>query len=353
MVRRNLIALAFALLSTNALAQNVPNHAVPIGRGTGTQGWGVGGPCAVNQVLSWTGGATADPTCVAQGGSANIINNGSTITSGVVSQILFENPLGTLSEITKANNSVLVTNGSGVPSWATSFPAGITFPAPGTNTVPLTALSQIAARSVLGNKTAGLANVTAAWTVPNSTDSTIPLVNGTPTATHATCFNDTVGQLVDCGFTPGSAPAATIGTAGATVPLLSTTNTWSGATNAFQAITATDLTVSGPVTISVRVVTTTPVTVSNTTDYFICVNQSAGITVNLPTSHNPGDTYVVKDCSGTDATNNILVATTNNDLIDKVNATSTPFKMQTSATGNFDRAAFTWSGNGTFGWMVN
>jgi hypothetical protein len=67
MVRR-LIALLFAtFLTTSTWAQEVPNHAVPIGRGPGVVGWGSLGPCAAGQTFGWTAPNT-DPACILSGG---------------------------------------------------------------------------------------------------------------------------------------------------------------------------------------------------------------------------------------------------------------------------------------------
>jgi hypothetical protein len=61
---RNKLALAALLLGCSiALAQEVPNHAVPIGTGPGGVGFRFAGPCPTNEVLGWMGGITSDPTC--------------------------------------------------------------------------------------------------------------------------------------------------------------------------------------------------------------------------------------------------------------------------------------------------
>ena len=140
-------------------------------------------------------------------------------------------------------------------------------------------------------------------------------------------------------------------------------------TGAFTTLTTTDLTITGPITVKVRIGTTTPITISNTTDYLICVRLGTPgpATVNLPTAPNTGDTYLVKDCRGDDATNNISVCTTAGDPIDgtssnitgssctgSINAAYVMKNSNASATPVFfDRAAFTWSGSGTIGWIVN
>lgn len=68
-MKRYLIPLL--LVSTVALAQDIPNHAIPIGRGPGAVGFGFGGPCAAGQALVWSG-PTVDPVCGTAGGSGGV-----------------------------------------------------------------------------------------------------------------------------------------------------------------------------------------------------------------------------------------------------------------------------------------
>lgn len=64
--------------------------------------------------------------------AASIVVGSTPITSGTTQQLLFDNA-GILGEITKVNSSVLVTNGSGVPSFGTTLPAGLTTTTPSAN----------------------------------------------------------------------------------------------------------------------------------------------------------------------------------------------------------------------------
>ena len=80
-----------------------------------------------------------------------------------------------------------------IPYSALSIPA---------NSFTLSQLPQIGAKAVLGNATSGTANVTSPWTVSNVTDTTIPLVHGTPAAGDTACYSDTAGTLVDCTVAP-------------------------------------------------------------------------------------------------------------------------------------------------------
>ena len=61
---------------------------------------------------------------------------------------------------------------------------------------------------------------------------------------------------------------------------------------------------------AIRVITAAgAVTVSATTDYYVCVNKTVGAatTVNLPASPVTGLTYIIKDCKGDANTNNITI----------------------------------------------
>lgn len=65
----------------------------------------------------------------------------------------------------------------------------------------------------------------------------------------------------------------------------------------------------GGLNAKVRVVTAAGAITVTTSDYIICVNKSSGAatTINLPASPALGDQYVIKDCKGDAATNNITV----------------------------------------------
>lgn len=62
-MKRWLVAL-FTLISTCATAQDITNHALPVGGGPGSVGWREAGPCTASQVLAWVTGGAADPSCV-------------------------------------------------------------------------------------------------------------------------------------------------------------------------------------------------------------------------------------------------------------------------------------------------
>lgn len=78
------------------------------------------------QCLHMTAAGTVTTTgtdCAAQ-----ITVGTTTIASGTTNQLLYDNG-GVLGEVTKANSSLLVTNGTGVPSFSTSLPSGVTITA--------------------------------------------------------------------------------------------------------------------------------------------------------------------------------------------------------------------------------
>lgn len=70
LIMRKLLALAFILWASGAAAQNVQNHAIPLGKGPGVVGWGKVGPCAAGSTIIGQG-ASADPVC---GGGQPIYN---------------------------------------------------------------------------------------------------------------------------------------------------------------------------------------------------------------------------------------------------------------------------------------
>lgn len=74
--------LTLLLMASPAFGQNVTNHAVPIGRGTGVSGWAAAGPCNSSQALIWNN-TSSDPTCqTVVSGSANITFSGNNTFSG-------------------------------------------------------------------------------------------------------------------------------------------------------------------------------------------------------------------------------------------------------------------------------
>lgn len=125
----------------------------------------------------------------------------------------------------------------------------------------------------------------------------------------------------------------------ANVPLKNGTNAFSGA-NSFSGVT----TWTGSLVTPIRTITAAgAVTVSATTDYFICVNKTSGAatTVNLPSSPATGLTFLIKDCKGDAATNNITVTPASGNIDN-----SPSFVMNT----NLQSVAVTYSGSA---WWIN
>lgn len=124
-------------------------------------------------------------------------------------------------------------------------------------------------------------------------------------ATGWTCLapgtNGQVLTTAGAGANPawGASTGTSVGTSGATVGLLNANNTYSGVS-----------TFTGSIARAIRTITGAgDVTVSATTDYFLCVNKTVGAAtaVNLPATPATGLTYVIKDCKGDATTNNITI----------------------------------------------
>jgi hypothetical protein len=58
----------------------------------------------------------------------NTLPSGWTMQSTAINSLLYASSANTISALATANNSVLVTNGSGVPSYSTTVPVGLTLP---------------------------------------------------------------------------------------------------------------------------------------------------------------------------------------------------------------------------------
>jgi len=110
----------------------------------------------------------------------------------------------------------------------------------------------------------------------------------------------------------GTAAFDDTGTSGATVPLNNGNNNSTG-----NNIHSGAETFNGTVLVAMRKVTASgDITVSGTADYFICVDKGTGAAtaVNLPASPGTGLTYLIKDCKGDAATNNITITPAAGDI---------------------------------------
>jgi hypothetical protein len=125
---------------------------------------------SAGQALIWTTNTGFGCGTITATASAITIAT-TTITSGATNTILYQNgasPTGTIGEITTANNSVLTTNGSGVPSLNTTLPSGLSAPSltvttafTATGLVTLGDIATQATNTVLVNATSGSASPTA------------------------------------------------------------------------------------------------------------------------------------------------------------------------------------------------
>lgn len=127
--------------------------------------------------LAFPGGTSnflrADGTFAAPAGAS--ITVGTTTVASATSNAILYSVAGTLQNIAPANNSVLITNGSGAPSLSTVLPSGLTLPNPtvtgtytGSSTIPGTAIqanaisnsqmTTMANNRVKGNVSGGVTN---------------------------------------------------------------------------------------------------------------------------------------------------------------------------------------------------
>jgi hypothetical protein len=76
---KKLLVALFACIASIAVAQDGPNHSIPIFGGPGFVGFRSAGPCSAGQVLSWAS-LVVDPSCTPSGGtstvSVNVMNFG-------------------------------------------------------------------------------------------------------------------------------------------------------------------------------------------------------------------------------------------------------------------------------------
>jgi hypothetical protein len=155
----------------------------------------------------------------------------------------------------------------------------------------ITAVSVASANGFAGSSSGG---ATPAITI---TTSITGVLKGNGTAVSQAACADLSNGATGC--------STATGTSGATIPLNNGNNTESG-NNTYSGVS----TFTGSIAVPTRVITGAgAITVSATTDYFICVNKSSGAatTVNLPASPATGLTMLIKDCKGDAATNNITI----------------------------------------------
>ncbi len=176
--------------------------------------------------------------------------------------------------------------------------------------------------SLLINGVAATANAGTGAVVRANTPTLITPVLGVATATsvNGLAITSSAGTLAIANN--ASASFNTAGNFGLTLTAVNTTNatlpagsfTVAGAdvANAFTANNSYSgkTTWTGSLIVTMRSVTAAgPITVSATTDYFVCVNKTVGAatTVNLPATPATGLTYLIKDCKGDAGANNITI----------------------------------------------
>lgn len=166
--------------------------------------------------------------------------------------------------------------------------------------------------------------------------------NAAPVAVSGDATLANTGALTvtkSSGSTFGTAAFSNTGTSGATVPLNNANNTESGNNTYSGAAIFT-----GTIRVPTRVVTAAgAVTVAATAEYFVCINKTVGAAtaVNLPATPPAGVTYLIKDCKGDAASNNITITP---------NAGNIDGSATYVLSNNFGSVAITY--NGTF-WAIN
>lgn len=158
--------------------------------------------------------------------------------------------------------------------------------------------------------TGGIANSKLANMNANTVKANFTAGSAAPSDYAMPSCSDTSGNHLNyvsgTGITCGTSSIGATGTSGHTIPFLDGNNSYSGVSYFTGSIRAVS-----------RTTTSSPITVSATTDYIICVNTSSGsTTANLPASPATDLQYVIKDCKGNANVNNITVKTTDGTAID-------------------------------------
>lgn len=110
--------VAILLLTAPALAQTVPAHDVPIGRGAGVQGWNVAAPGASGTVLT-SNGASSDPTFQAVAGTGTVTSMSVVSANGFAGSVA--NPTSTPAvTLTTTVTGILSGNGTAISAASTT-----------------------------------------------------------------------------------------------------------------------------------------------------------------------------------------------------------------------------------------
>ncbi len=324
------------IASSGALTLNLP----VIGGGAGATP-ASGARSGNTTTFGTTSGALTNGHCLQVDANGNIVDaggacstgsGGGTVTAGLINQLAWYSSAGTVVVgLTTANNGVLVTSGGGVPSIATTLPSGLTIPSATLSSPTMTTPALGTPASGVGTNLTGLPwagivgtpttlsgyGITNALTT-SLTNTDILVGNGSNNAAAVALSGDatlantgaiTVTKTSGVAF--GTAATVNTGTSGGTIGLNNGNKTDSGNNTSSGNNTHSGAeTFTGTLRVAMRTITAAgAVTVSGTADYYICINKTVGAatTVNLPATPATGLTYLIKDCKGDAATNNIVV----------------------------------------------
>lgn len=292
---------------------------------------------------------TTPSNCSVTAVAGSITSGTTTVVSGTTQQILYDNG-GTLGEIAKCNSGVYSTGGTGIPTCSATLPQSLTIPAVTlSNTGAHPTIEGVTSTGSTGNgllvfgtspslTTPTLGAATA--TTVNKVTITQPAASATLTIanTKALTVNNTMTLAAGADSQTFTAPAASDTLAGlGTAQSFTATQTFSGPAIFNGAINVGSASLTSAGTIS-------------SANYFICLKFStAGQTATLPASPAAGETHLIKDCTGGDATNSYTVSAAGS-TIPTIDGQTT-YTMNTSTTGKWDSVAVTFI-SGT-GWLIN
>lgn len=220
---RKLLGLLFALACFPAVAQDVPNHAIPIGRGPGVVGWGTLTLSTGQTILGSTGadpvagllsgntnkvatviGTLTNGHCVSIDGSGNLIDAGGSCTIGGGGGTVNAGAAGQLAFYASSTNAVSGTGNASISAGALSLGAS--------GTAGSIALGNATSGTVtLSPVTGALGTVTAS--LPANTG-TIAELNLAQTWTAAQTFGN--NNLIIAGSSSGTTTLAPVAAAGGT-----------------------------------------------------------------------------------------------------------------------------------------
>ena len=259
-------------------------------------------------------GALSNTGSACGSGSASLTVGTTVITSGTTNGLLYDNA-GVLGNLATADNGVLVTSGSGVPSISTTLPSGLTIPGYNASiTWPTTGYAMLAG----GNAPSGVAPVVGdmlygttgpVWSAVSFSSTATSYLEGLGSGALVYCYGSaTVGGTPiynTCPSGGGGAGTVNTGTQYQGTYYATSTNAVFG-TNAFQTDAGGDFVAPQGLVYPDTVVTTgTSCTIdlncgTTTHDDSVCLDLTtpASFTATLPSSPVNGRTITFKDCIG-------------------------------------------------------